>query len=237
MKKLEIYKKDNYVLNDAFDQSVMNIHILSKKNGYRSFVICGCEVGNGTTTVAINLAAALASSGHRTVLVDGDMRKKNAYKHLNENVSVGLSDYLLNKTEFQSIIYETTTDNLYYIPCGELIDNPVRLLVSEKMGNVESSLKKNFDFVIYDMPALSSALDAKVMASNADAAILVSSMHETSKKGLISAANALSDSHVNLIGTIVNKIDMDQYVVDNGDYDYFQKEKYVKSNGNKRRKR
>ena len=51
MNKLEIYKSDNYILNDAFDQSVMNLHILKKQNGYKSFVICGCEAGDGTTTV------------------------------------------------------------------------------------------------------------------------------------------------------------------------------------------
>ena len=82
MNKLEIYKSDNYILNDAFDQSVMSLHILRKQNGYKSFVICGCEAGDGATTVAINLAAGLASSGWRTVLIDGDMRKKNRYKRL-----------------------------------------------------------------------------------------------------------------------------------------------------------
>ena len=86
MKKLEIYKSDNYVLNDSFDQAVMNLHIMKKQNGYKSFVVCGCEAGNGATTVSINLAAALASSGYKTVLIDGDMRKKTKYKRLNETL-------------------------------------------------------------------------------------------------------------------------------------------------------
>ena len=228
MKKLEIYKSDNYVLNDSFDQAVMNLHIMKKQNGYKSFVVCGCEAGNGATTVSINLAAALASSGYKTVLIDGDMRKKTKYKRLNENIDQGLSDYLMGKVELEDVVYETTTDNLSYIPCGELLDNPVRLLCSDKMNKVRGELASKYDFMIYDMPAVTAAMDAEVIAVSVDATILVSTIGETSKKGLINAANALTEVKANLIGTIINKMDMDQYISAHEAYDYFQKERYMK---------
>ncbi|WP_028241939.1 CpsD/CapB family tyrosine-protein kinase [Pseudobutyrivibrio ruminis] len=230
MKKLDIYRNDNYILNDAFDQAVMNIHILKKQHGYKSFVITGCETGDGTTTVAINLAAAFASAGYKTVLIDGDMRKKNRYKRLNENTSEGLSDYLMDRVTLDKVITETTTENLSYIPCGELIDNPVRLLCSSKMNVARTELEDSFDFIIFDMPAVNAAMDAKVMSVNVDATILVSAINETSKKGLYSAANTLAEADANVIGTIVNKMDMDQYTSYREDYDYFRKEKYVKKN-------
>jgi capsular exopolysaccharide synthesis family protein len=230
MKKLEIYKNDDYVLNDAFDQTVMNLHILKKQNGYKSFVLCGCEAGDGTTTVAINLAAALAASGWKTVLIDGDMRKKNRYKRLNENVSEGLSDYLMDRVTLEQVICETTTENLSYIPCGELIDNPVRLLCSNKMNIARDELSNTYDFIIYDMPAINAAMDAKVIAVNVDATILVSAIGDTTKHGLVEAANALTEVKANLIGTIVNKLDMEEYVKINADYDYFQNERYAKKN-------
>ena len=53
------------------------------------------------------------------MLVDGDMRKKKGYKRLNEGASVGLSEYLTAQAQINDIIYETTTELLYYIPCGE----------------------------------------------------------------------------------------------------------------------
>ncbi len=233
LKKLDIYKNDNYVLNDAFDQAVMNLHILKKQNGYKSFVICGCEAGNGTTTVAINLAAALASSGWKTVLIDGDMRKKNRYKRLNENVSEGLSDYLMDRVELDRVICETTTENLSYIPCGELIDNPVRLLCSNKMNVARNELADTYDFIIYDMPAVKAAMDAKVIAVNVDATILVTAIGETTKRGVVEAANALTEVKANLIGTIINKLEMDEYIAQNADYDYFQNERYAKKDNRK----
>lgn len=237
MAKLEIYKSDNYILNDAFDQVVMNLHIQKKQNGYKSFVICGCEAGDGVTTVAINLAASLASSGHKTVLIDGDMRKKNRYKRLNENASDGLSDFLLGRAKLDKVVYETTTDNLSYIPCGELIDNPVRLLCSDKMNEVKEQLASTYDFIIFDMPAVNAAMDAQVIAVNVDAAILVSAIGETSKKGLIEAFNAMADVKANVVGTIINKIDMEQYASYHEDYDYFQNEKYLKKMPKNKRKK
>lgn len=233
MKKLEIYKSDSVVLNDAFDQAVINLHVLKKQNGYKSFVICGCEPGDGTTTVSINLAAAMASSGWKTVLIDGDMRKKSSYKRLGEKATFGLSDYLIGKTSLDSVIYETTTDNLSYIPCGGLIDNPVRLLCSAMMNEAKEELSKSFDFIIYDMPALDSSMDAKVIAVNVDAAILVSAIGKTSKRGLVEAANTLHEVKANLIGTIINKTDMDQYASLHKDYDYFLKERYAKKTNRK----
>ena len=227
MEKLDIYKKDNFVLKDAFDEAVMNLHILKKQHGYKSFALCGCEAGDGNTTIAISLAAALADSGWKTVLVDGDMRKKNNYKRLNENAKEGLSNYLMGKAELNKVIYETTTENLSYIPCGELIDNPVRLLCTGRMEDARLELTKLFDFIIFDMPAINAAVDAKAIATTTDATILVSSMGKTTKRGLVEAANTLVEVKANLIGTIVNKTDMDQYVAAHEDYDYFQNQRYV----------
>ena len=227
--KLDIYRNRDYKLNDAFDQTVMNIHILREKRGYKTLTICGCEPGDGATTVAINLAAALASSGWKTVLVDGDMRKKNMFKRLNEETTLGLSNYLNEQATINEVIYETTTDMLSYIPCGDLINNPVRLLCSNKMDDVKKELAERFDYVIYDMPAMNTAMDANVVAVKSDACILVVASGETSKKGLATAANTLMQEEANLIGVIVNKTEMGEYKRYRKDFDYFKKERYVEN--------
>lgn len=226
--KLNIYRNENSILNDSFDQAVMNLHVEKEQHGYKTFVVCGCEAGDGATTTAINIAAAFALAGVRTVLIDGDMRKKKVYKHLNEDTDDGLSNYLRGFCALEDVIYETTTSNLFYIPCGELITNPLRTLCSTKMTTLKKELEEKFDFIVYDMPAVASGMDAKVIAAKSDAVILVSSLNKTSKKSLVSAANTLSDSNINLIGTIINKASMDEYKRYRKDYDYFDSEKYVK---------
>lgn len=227
--KLDIYKNTDYKLNDAFDQTVMNIHIQREKKGYKTFTICGCEPGDGSTTVAINIAAGLAASGWNTVLVDGDMRKKNMFKRLNEETTMGLSNYLNEQVSLDEVIYETTTEQLSYIPCGDLTNNPVRLLCSMKMEETLKKLEERFDFIIFDMPAMNAAMDANVMAVKSDASILVVASGETSKKGLSLAVKTLQEEEANLIGVIVNKTEMDEYKKYRKNFDYFKKERYAEN--------
>ena len=229
MKKLEIYKNENYALNDAFDQAVVNIHIQKEKNGYKTFTVCGCESGDGSTTVAINLAAALAASGWKTVLIDGDMRKNSAYKRLNEDIKIGFSNYLAGNADINEIVYETTTDLLYYIPSGEITNNPVRLLCSNKMDTMNKILEDNFDFIIYDMPAANTSMDASAVAVKTDACLLVVAMGKTSKKGLAKATNNFKEKNINLLGVVINKVDINEYKRYSKDYDYFNKERYARN--------
>ena len=103
------------------------------------------------------------------------------------------------------------------------------------MNEVRNELAEQFDYIIYDMPAINAAMDAKVIAVNADATMLVTSVGSTSKKGLIDAANTLTEVNANLIGTIINKLDMDQYISYHEDYDYFENEKYARKKNKKKK--
>ena len=54
---------------------------------------------------------------------------------------------------------------------------------------------------------------------------------------MINAANMLTDDNINLIGTIINKVDMEEYKRQRSDYDYFNDEKYVRNSRNKKKRR
>ena len=127
------------------------------------------------------------------------------------------------------IIYETTTEYLSYIPCGDLTNNPVRLLCSSKMDDAKKELMERYDFVIFDMPAMNAAMDANVMAVKSDACILVVASGETSKKGLAEAVHTLQEEEANLLGVIINKTEMDEYKRYRKDYDYFKKERFLQN--------
>jgi len=228
MKQIELYRNEDETLKNAYDRAVVEIHLKKRLNGYRSILLCGTEPKAGTTTISINLAISLAASGWKTLLIDCDMRKRSEYKRLNDTVEFGLSDYLSSKTEFADIIYPTNWKLLHYIPCGSFDERAIRLLCSARMDEMMNQLYKVYDFIIYDMPALSTVPDVNVMAVKCDGVILVAAIGQTEKSSLYDAKVRFEEIGAKTIGTIVNKTPMDEYKKHLRNYDYFSKEQYNK---------
>lgn len=230
-KVINLYHTTNSAVVDAFDNVVANVCLQREKNGYKSFLLTGCEPGVGTTTIAIELSIALARTGWKTLLLDADMRKNPAYKRLSENIFTGLTDYILGKTDENSIIYETNTDYLDYMPCGSTKDkNPLRMLYSHRLSKLLSILNSSYDFVIIDVPALNSSVDPHILSVKADAAILIAALDGSSRKYLEEARERLIKDGANLIGVIQNKVSMDAYKDYLKDYDYFTEKRYLHGN-------
>lgn len=230
-KTIELYQTSNSVVIDAFDNVVANVCLHREKNGYKSFMLTGCEPSVGTTTIAVELSIALARTGWRTLLLDADMRKNTAYKRLNENIFVGLTDYILGKTDEASIIYGTNTDLLDYIPCGNIKgNNPLRMLYSHRTTKLLSVLNSAYDFILIDVPALNSSVDPHILSVKADATILVAALDGSSKKYLEEARERLIKDGANIIGVIQNKVSMEAYKDYLKDYDYFTEKKYLHGN-------
>lgn len=238
-KEIAFYKNDNQAMNDSIDRIIVEIYSRKKENGYKTIAFTGCGSRNGTSTVAINVAIALADTGWKTVLVDCDMRKGSDYKRLNNESITGLSDYIIGKEKLQlgDLICETNTNNLDYIACGNACESPIRLLCSAKMEEFISKLNEQYDYVIFDLPPVTIMSDAEILFPIVDGVILVAALNETTKKQLYDAkakANQLSERYY---GLIVNKVEMSQYKKFIHDYDYFEKKNLEKKYGKIARKK
>ena len=236
MEKKEIYRSKNQILNDAYDRIAAEIHIKKQQKGYKTFLVTGCESGVGSTTVVISMATSMALAGWKTVLVDVDMRKREADKRLNEDVSKGLSDYLRNEAEYKEIVTKTNYGSLDYISSGNHSQNTVSLLCSSRMKELLEELKMKYDYIIIDIPAMSSAVDASVLATISDAVIMVAAQLKTAKKTLKNAMYQLERVNANVLGVVVNRVEEDEYRRVMKNYDYFRKRKYSRKKHPKQKK-
>ncbi|MBQ7943457.1 MAG: CpsD/CapB family tyrosine-protein kinase [Lachnospiraceae bacterium] len=228
-KTINLYRSKDQVVNDAFDRAIVNIYVKREKYGYKSFVLCGSEAGVGTTSIAVEMAIALSVAGWKTLLIDGDLRKDADYKRLNQEVEMGLTDYVQEQVSKESIIYETNWPSLEYIPCGlDETESPVRVLCSVKMEKLMAELKEKYDYIIIDTPSINSLVDGQIFATKADATMLVAAMNSSSKKNLAEAKKKFAAAGANVIGVIENMIEVDEYKKYIKDFDYFKKQKYVK---------
>lgn len=232
--KVEVYQNESQIVRDAIDKVIVQVYRKKREQGHHSFLLTGCNAGCGTTHTAINMAVALANAGWKTVLVDCDIRKGMKYKHLSDDISFGLSDYLTGKTE--SPIFETNYEKLNYIPCGNDAESPVRLLCTKEMENLAQELAEQYDFVIYDFPSIENVPDAGIMMSVVDDVILVAAMNETTTQQLDGAKTKIKAYPDKYMGVILNKLDIGEYRHYVKNYDYFQKQLFRKKNSVSKKK-
>lgn len=222
-KKVNIYQSEDQIIRDAIDKVIVQVYRKKREKNHKSFLITGCSAGCGTTNIAINMSVALANAGWKTILVDCDIRKGMQYKRLNQEISTGLSDYLLGRVD--GSIYKTNNERLDYIPCGNNEESPVRLLATKEMEVLDKTLKEAYDFVIYDFPSINIVPDAGIILPVVDDAILVAAINETNKDQLALAKSKIKEVEGKYMGVIVNKLELPEYKHYVKDYDYFKTEK------------
>lgn len=207
----ELYKQKNPVVNDAFDRLMAGIHKYKSKENYRTYTVTGCHPGAGTTSIAISLAISMAVAGERTILVDADMRKDMKDKRLNQNINIGLSEYLSSEVTLTNIVCSTNIDNLVYIASGGFKNNNVELLCSDRFSALHTTLKEYFDVVIFDVPALTVTVDAGILAAKTDAVVLVVGQNRTKTTQIKAALRELNNVGGNFLGVVLNNVDKYEY--------------------------
>lgn len=227
--QLEIYPIQNSILSDAIDRIVVKLHGENNKDDSKIFLCTGAGANGGTTTIAINIAIALACAGWKTIFVDCDFRKSQIYKRVEQKETASLAEYLTDEIhDYQKVILPTNVQNLDYILSGKKNDNPIRLLSNIHMKSLFENLKDNYDFVIVDTPPISITNDAEILIPLIDKYFFVVCMNETTKKQLVSSRLQLADYEEKYMGIVANKIDLGQYRDEFRDYDYFSKSNLLK---------
>jgi capsular exopolysaccharide synthesis family protein len=149
----------------------LRTNLLFTDEGIRSVLITSPDGSHGKTTVAFGLAATLARSGTRTLLVDADLRRGRIAELLELPRSPGLMDVLLGETELEEAVHPAE-DGLQVLVGGRRSVDPGELLTSA-LPTLLSRLEREYDAVIIDSTPVIPISDARIVARYADATILV----------------------------------------------------------------
>jgi len=153
-----------------------------EKGGHKKVVLVTSSLEHeGKTFVALNLAMSYAQLGRRTILVDFDLRKTEAYFKVIEESREGLSSYLVDKVNLEAIIINSSHDKLDYIHSGVLPPNPVELIALEKTEKLLARLRDDYDIIILDTTPMAQVTDAYLLIDHADLKILVARQNLTFK--------------------------------------------------------
>ena len=178
--KLSNWKSDHQ-MDEAYKALRTNIQFCGADK--KVIALTSCTPNEGKSSVAFNLAASLAESGKSVLLIDADLRKSVLMGRVTVDQEVmGLAHYLSKQAKLSDVICATTLPKFHIIFSGIVPPNPAELLGQERFGNLISSGRKVYDYIIIDAPPLGSVIDSAIIARVCDASVLVISANAISHK-------------------------------------------------------
>jgi len=197
----------------------------------RVILVTSVNPSEGKTTVATNLAIALAGSAGSVLLIDADRHRARLHTILERSNDRGLSELLQADADSQGpalrdCIVDTPIPNLYLLPNGKtLLQNP-DLLYSERMARLIDELRRQFDTVVIDTPPLLHLSDARIIGRLSDGMVLVLRAGRVRRDSAIAVEQRLQEDGIKVLGTVLNDWDPRKngygvYPHDRRDYSYF----------------
>jgi capsular exopolysaccharide synthesis family protein len=164
----------------------------------------------GKSTAAMLLAASSASSGHRTVLLDCDLRHQATSEVFHNKHQPGVSELLRGTAELMDLIGKDPATKTYFIPAGSMVPNPADLLMSQRMQDLIAELRSEFDYVVMDSSPLLPVVDALALATIADKVLVIVEWGRTPAASVSEAFKVLRPEAHRVAGIVLNKVDLKQ---------------------------
>jgi succinoglycan biosynthesis transport protein ExoP len=190
---------------EAFRGVRTGLYFSTKNESHKAIQITSPEPSDGKTTLASNLAIAIAQSGKRVLLVDADMRRPRIDKLFSVSNHQGLSTVIDGKADLESSITPVEdVPNLSVLPSGPTPSNPSEQLTGERFADILEECKELFEFVIVDTPPLLPVTDAAVVAPRVDGVILALKLAKNARVQAVRAMEILSNIDCKVLGVVVN---------------------------------
>ena len=187
-----------------------NLLFSRKDDKLNTAAVVSAGAGEGKSTTIFNLAAVFAQSGQRILLVDSDLRRPTLHKMLKVTNNLGLTNYLLKQNTLEEVIQTTSLPTLDFLASGKLPSSSLGILSSAQMKDLISELKQRYDFVFFDSPPIMGVSDASILASEVDMTLQVIQYRRYPQPMNIRAKQLIEKVGGNLIGIVLNNINMSQ---------------------------
>ncbi len=172
----------------------------------RVLAITGSHDKEGVSTVAANLAATLARPGDgQVLLIDADLRHPSVHQIFEARLSPGLADILANGQSSEAVLAPSPLQNLRILSAGTADGNLSEMFDSKEFTNLLNSIKKDYRFVVVDLPAVNEASWAVRLARLCDGVGLVVEAERSRWEVVQRTKELLVESNANVLGVVINK--------------------------------
>jgi succinoglycan biosynthesis transport protein ExoP len=162
--------------------------------------------GDGKSFTSANLARGFASSGRRTILIDGDNRRGVLHRTLGVDRRPGLTDWLTGKASIEEIVRRIPDTQVDFIPCGTRLAAAPELLASPEMQRLMMELRTRYQAIVIDSPPLGAGIDALVLGSLTGSMLMVLRNGVTDREFAGARLEAIQRLPIRMLGAVLNDV-------------------------------
>lgn len=174
---------------------------------HRVLSVTSPAAGDGKSTLALNLAASLAQSGKRTILVESDLRRPKVHKLTGADNKIGMTDVLRGTVDLDAAIQTSQCSDLSVLTCGSRPKDPAELLARPEYEKLLEDLRSRFDYVVIDTPPILAVTDPAGVAARVDGVIVCMRLSRHTRDLGRRTVDSLREIGATIIGVVINGVE------------------------------
>ncbi|GIZ53952.1 polysaccharide biosynthesis tyrosine autokinase [Noviherbaspirillum aridicola] len=169
-------------------------------------LISGATPGMGKSFVSANLAAIMAATGKRVLLIDGDLRNGLLHLYFGFGRHDGLSDAIAGARRLDQVIHHDVIENLDFITTGTLPQHPSELLLRPNFGAFLQELSARYDLVLVDAPPILAVADTMIIGAHVGAIYIMTRAGVTTPGEINESMKRLAQAGLEAKGVLFNDL-------------------------------
>ncbi len=211
-----IENTDRYVLDNPHSTVAecvrtirTNLLFMAPEREMRSIVVTSAGPREGKTCTCVNIGATMAMAGSRTLLIDSDLRRPRLHKIFDMTNDRGLTNLVMDSdVKIADMVRDSGIEGMDVMCSGPLPPNPAELLHTKGFRRTLDRLLEAYDRIILDSPPVVAVTDAQILGMQVDGAVVVVRAGLTTRPLLGKAVRLLTDVNVNILGCLLNNLDV-----------------------------
>ena len=208
MERIEVnqYVVKSFQVSEAI--KTLRTNILFSGTDIQAVALTSNGANAGKSTVSFQLAASMAQSGKRVLLLDVDLRNSVMLKRFKPKGDIaGLSHYLSGMASKEQLVQQTDVENLSFVFAGPRVPNASELLGSKKFADLILALKQEYDYIFLDAAPLGQVIDCAVISPCVDGVLIVVDVTHNSFKLEQRVVAQLQKADARILGVVLNRVD------------------------------
>lgn len=191
------------LIKEAFQSSITNIEFATLDNDKKVIAITSSSQSEGKTTFISNLATAYAFDNKKVLLIDCDNRRPNVHKLFNIENTKGLSDLVLESSDYKSCVNECNGVDI--ITAGVKCPFPATLFNSKNFNAIIEQVSTDYDVVLIDTPPVLAVSDALIISKCTTGLLFLVAEDASKKSELKEVMKQFAEKEINVIGAVVTR--------------------------------